>query len=125
VLAEHAAVSAPVVDALLASQNRLTRDGLVRPAGLRGAQLGQLPVALGLDGVVGLALGDHLGLVVGQLLSGQVTLLFGGGAGRCPLVAQLVEQVGHGRYLRRPDAVGGRRASAAMVLRQTMHRVAG
>jgi hypothetical protein len=37
------------------------------PASLCGAQLGQLAVAFGLDSIVGLALGDDLGLVGGQL----------------------------------------------------------
>jgi len=83
---------------------------------------------LDLDRVIGRALLDDVGLVGGDLVGAQVALLGGGavqdvvgrGPGRGPLLAQLVEQVGHGQYLRRPDAVGGRRTSPRIVLRHLL-----
>jgi hypothetical protein len=79
---EQPALGGPRLDGLLAGEDRLTRDGRAgRPAGGRGAQLGQLAVVLGLDGVVGLALGDDLGLVVAQLVGGQVARPGGVGGG--------------------------------------------
>jgi hypothetical protein len=56
---EQPALLGPLLDGLLARQDRLLRQPRPgRAAGGGGAQLGQLPVALGLDGVARLAFGD-------------------------------------------------------------------
>jgi hypothetical protein len=68
-------------------------------AGGHGPDLGQLAVALGFHGVGGLAFGQHLGLVGGQLVGERLPALAGGpvkdliaaGTGRRPLVSQLVK----------------------------------
>jgi hypothetical protein len=103
-LVERAAVLQPVVDALLTGQDGFARGRRPGPAGRRRTQLGHLAVALGVDGVVRLALGDDLAAMLGQLVGAQVALLgrragqdlVGRGTGRGALVAQPVEQVGHG-----------------------------
>jgi hypothetical protein len=80
--------------------------GQCRPsaAGGHGADLGQLPVAFLLQGVGGFPFGRDVGLILRELVRGGVpALLTGpcqdfilGGAGRGPLVPELVDQVRHG-----------------------------
>jgi hypothetical protein len=83
----------------------LTAQGRAAAGPAGGAGLGKLALVLLLDGVVGLALGDHLLAVGGQLVGGQVALLGGGAfedgfcglAGRAAPLAQVVEQGHAGR----------------------------
>jgi hypothetical protein len=90
----------------------LAGQGGLPAAGGHGADLGQLPVALGLEGVGGLPLRGDLGLIGRQLVGTEVPGLFGGpgqdliggSPGRRPLLLQLLQQVRHGRHLVVPVA---------------------
>jgi hypothetical protein len=103
VAVERAAGLQPVVHRLLAGEDGFARGRRPGPAGRRRAQLDQLAVAFGVHGVGRFPFGRDLAAVLGQLVGGQVALLGGGagqdvvgrGPGRGPLLAQLVEQVGH------------------------------
>jgi hypothetical protein len=78
----------------------LPGEGRLPAAGGHGADLGQLPVAFGLHPVGGLAFGEDVLLVLGQLVGGGVAALGGGpgqdfvagGVGGGPLLPELVEQ---------------------------------
>src|SRR5215218_10575078 len=65
----------PVMDRLLPGQNRVTRRGRARPAGLRSPELGHLVGEYLLDAVIELPHLDRAGGVLGELLAGQVALL--------------------------------------------------
>jgi len=93
----------PVVHRLFAGEDRGAGQPGVGAAGHGGAELGEFAVAFGLQRVVGFALGDDLGLELGELLGGWFALLGGGalqdlvagGAGVGPSLSEVVDE-GHG-----------------------------